>query len=623
MEHTNALPVGTMLIHYKILSVLGQGGFGITYKVLDTHLDKTMVIKEYMPKQFASRSSDLSTVACIPKDRDTFEWGMKRFLEEARVLSKFDHISIVKAVNFINANGTAYFVMDFYEGQTLEDYINQHPNKQYTQDEILSVLMPIIEGLKAVHEQGFLHRDIAPDNIFLRINRPPILIDFGASRNALGTKSQNISAIVKHGYSPPEQYTSDSAQDTTTDLYAISAVMYEMITGKRPPESTHRQTQIFNNNEDPIENIVTKFKGKFEPSFLQTIQQGLSLRQKERIQTIREYQEGLVRESEIEPPPPPPSSSNRGIIVVIMVAIIVILGGILYQPTPTPVTNSELVAQADTKQLVEPTPIAKVEPSVDEKSDTNKSVRLPHAPSMIRISAGSYTMGSDSGDDDKKPPHRVEIGYDFEIGKYEVTIGEYKECVADGGCRNPEWLEDGSKYHIHTGSDDYYKKMCLEDTCPIIGVSWDDAKSYTQWLSQKRGERYRLPTEAEWEYVARAGTATRWSFGSDEKELGKYGWYNTNSDNKTHPVGEKLPNPWGLHDIHGNVWEWCEDWYTADYKNTPKDGTANNQGAKEYRVLRGGSWIDFADWSRSSVRFWYYPAYRDYVWGFRLLRTYP
>ena len=159
VEHSNALPIGTMLIQYKILSVLGQGGFRITYKVLDTHLDKMMVIKEYMPSQFASRSSDHSTVACIPKDRDTFEWGLQRFSEEAKVLSKFDHISIVKALNFFEANGTAYFVMDFYDGETLEDYLIRHPNKKFSQDEILSVMMPIIEGLKVVHAEGFLHRD--------------------------------------------------------------------------------------------------------------------------------------------------------------------------------------------------------------------------------------------------------------------------------------------------------------------------------------------------------------------------------------------------------------------------------------------------------------------------------
>jgi len=385
---SNTLPIGSMLREYKIEMVLGQGGFGITYKVRDTHLDKTMVIKEYMPSQFASRSNT-TTVTCIPKHKETFEWGLKSFLDEARTLSKFDHISIVKALTFFNANGTAYFVMDFYDGETLEKYFESHPNKKYSQDEILSVMMPIIEGLKAVHEKGFLHRDIAPDNIFLRINKPPILIDFGASRNALGTKSQNISAIVKHGYSPPEQYTSNSAQDATTDLYAISAVMYEMITGTKPPESTYRQTQLFNSSEDPIEDIVTKYKDRFEPSFLQTIQQGLSLRQKERIQTIREYQEGLVREEEkvvpntsttktvvVETPtikrentdtPPNPKRSN--VLVWILVAIIGILALVIAVPMVTKKTEEPKFSQSETvvePKVEEPIVEPKIEPKVEE-----------------------------------------------------------------------------------------------------------------------------------------------------------------------------------------------------------------------------------------------------------------
>jgi len=325
---SNALPIGSMLREYEILSVLGQGGFGITYKALDTHLDAIMVIKEYMPSEFASRSNN-STVTCISNHKDTFEWGKQRFLEEAKVVKKFDHISIVKVLNLFEMNGTAYFVMDFYEGETLEDYLLRHPKKKFSQDEILSVMMPIIEGLKSVHAEGFLHRDIAPDNIFLRQTKPPILIDFGASRNALGSKSQNISAIVKHGYSPPEQYTSKSKQDSTTDLYAISAVIYEMITGIKPPESTYRQIEDYNGNQDPLEDIVNIYQNRFKESFLQTIVKGLSIKQKDRVQTIKEFQEGLVGDiKEIPPTPLPPTTNNRGIIIAILVSAIAIIGAI-------------------------------------------------------------------------------------------------------------------------------------------------------------------------------------------------------------------------------------------------------------------------------------------------------
>ena len=219
---------------------------------------------------------------------------------------------------------------------------------------------------------------------------------------------------------------------------------------------------------------------------------------------------------------------------------------------------------------------------------------------MVLIKKGSFMMGE--GKDAKK----VEIEEDFYMGKYPITIAEYMHFVKDTNSHYPEWLEEGNKYHIKTGRDDYYKNMDLSDNAPIIGVSWHDAVAYAKWLSEKTGDTYRLPTEAEWEYSCRAGTTTKWSFGDDEKELTKYAWYDKNSDNKTHPVGEKLPNPWGLYDMHGLVWEWCEDWYDRD---------------KKYKVLRGGSWGNDAGSSRSSFCLWYYPVDRYNYRGFRLLRV--
>ncbi len=294
INNENTLPNGYKLENYIIIRTLGAGGFGITYLARD-NLDSLVAIKEYMPRQFASRSNN-TTVTCFPKDKDIFEWGLERFLDEAKTLRKFDHPSIVKVLNFFRANNTAYFVMPFYEGETLEDYLEKNPNKSFSKEEILQIIMPILEGLKEVHKEGFLHRDIAPDNIFLRKNKLPVLIDFGASRNALGGKSQTLSAIVKAGYSPPEQYTSISTQDATTDIYAICAVMYKMITGKKPPESTDRQTLIFNGQKDPIEDIVTKYKDKYPKTFLETIQKGLNLKQKDRVQSIEELQEGLIND---------------------------------------------------------------------------------------------------------------------------------------------------------------------------------------------------------------------------------------------------------------------------------------------------------------------------------------
>jgi len=319
------LAIGLMLEEFEILEVLGQGSFEITYKARDTHLDVIVVIKEYMPNQFALHT-------------ETFEWGMQKFLDEAKVLKEFEHTAIVKVLKLFKANDTAYFVMDFYEGETLGDYLDNHRHKKFAQDEILSVMMPIIEGLKAVHAEGFLHRYIVPDNIFLRIIRPPILINFGASRNALGVKSENISAIIKHGYSAPEQYFSNLQQDPSTDVYAISAVIYKMITGVRVVESTHRQSDLFNDNNDPIENIVLKYQDKFDKSFLETIQKGLSLKQKDRIQTIAEFQSALVHKEDVSllEIPKDTNSSGNTIYLFIIMLLLVVLGYLLLSEETKP-----------------------------------------------------------------------------------------------------------------------------------------------------------------------------------------------------------------------------------------------------------------------------------------------
>lgn len=238
-----------------------------------------------------------------------------------------------------------------------------------------------------------------------------------------------------------------------------------------------------------------------------------------------------------------------------------------------------------------------------------KMIRIQNSLSfdMVKIEAGSFKMGSDEYDDEK-PIHKVTIDYDFELGKYPVTIAEYMYFAKNNEEHLPTWKQEKL---------DNYEQMNLTDNAPIIGVSWHDAVAYCKWLNeQQKVYVYRLPTEEEWEHACRAGTTTKWSFGDDEKELGKYAWYRENSydlgkeheDYGTHVVGEKLPNQWGLYDMHGNVFEWCEDWYEKEEEN---------------KVLRGGSWGSDANYTRSASRDWNYPTVRVYYVGFRLLRTLP
>jgi len=224
-------------------------------------------------------------------------------------------------------------------------------------------------------------------------------------------------------------------------------------------------------------------------------------------------------------------------------------------------------------------------------------------PKMVWIPKGSFNMGSDTGESNEKPVHKVTIGYDYAMSQYEVTFDDYDRfCEATGHAKpKDEGWGRGQR--------------------PVINVNWNDAKAYTQWLAEQTGKSYRLPSEAEWEYACRAGATTAYSFGDDASQLGTYAWYDKNSGGKTHPVGEKKPNAFGLYDMHGNVWEWCEDLWHSDYKGAPTDGSAwISGGTLDAHPLRGGSWYSNDDGLRCAFRDWGYTAFGDNDRGLRLSR---
>jgi formylglycine-generating enzyme required for sulfatase activity len=247
---------------------------------------------------------------------------------------------------------------------------------------------------------------------------------------------------------------------------------------------------------------------------------------------------------------------------------------------------------------------------------------------MIPLPAGTFRMGSDDKDEDasdrEKPAHDVTLRA-FWMGRTEVTIAQYLIFCDETKANYPEWLEPGNKYHIETGSNDYYKQkgMSRENkNHPVTGVSWDDAVAYCRWLSQKTGKNYRLPTEAEWEYAARGGP--KWTDGykyAGSNNIDEVAWYSSNAGSQTHAVAGKRANQLGLYDMSGNVWEWCADWYGSDYyKTSPKDNpTGPTSGSN--RVQRGGSWLLDPQVCRVAYRDYSTPDYRNSSIGFRLLRA--
>ena len=290
----NALPQGYLLNNdYKILKFLGRGGFGITYLAEDTSLGHKVVIKEFLPQSMAVRDQSHYTVAPYTQGDALYGHLLKRFIEEARLLAGLRHPNIVKVTRLLEANDTAYFIMDYEEGETLDDYLKR--SDKLKEEDILAIMMPILEGTKYVHGQGVLHRDIAPDNIYLKTNGMPILIDFGAARNAIAQQSQALSAISKDGYSPPEQFIASREQNAATDIYALGAVMYKMITGNKPATSAHRQMALLEDDPDPIGNFVENYRGLYSGYLLEAVNKALNISQKKRFQSIEAFQKGIFR----------------------------------------------------------------------------------------------------------------------------------------------------------------------------------------------------------------------------------------------------------------------------------------------------------------------------------------
>ena len=339
-----ALRTGTRLGDRFIVDhVIAAGGFGITYGARHDGLGRVFAIKEHFPRQFAYRDGATSEVR--PTDPATYSWALDRFLQEGRSLAKCKHPNVVDVTDVFEANGTAYMVLVYEEGQSLKGWL-ERLGRPPTQPEIDALLGPLLDALAFVHAQGLLHRDIAPDNIMVRNGGTPCLIDFGAARQALAQHSQVMSAIVKSGFSPPEQYSSTGkAQGPWSDIYALGATLYKAVTSKVPPEATERVS------EDTLQPTAeaAPSPGLYRPAFLAAIDASLRLRQADRPQSVKAWRtmlsgEGpaatsrLLDTNQLEPRPVPrpaatsaPKSARRiGLLAGLVITVAATLAGAAY-----------------------------------------------------------------------------------------------------------------------------------------------------------------------------------------------------------------------------------------------------------------------------------------------------
>lgn len=284
--HRNALPQGFKLEEYTIESVLGHGGFGITYLAKDHHLDQWVAIKEYLPNNLAVREGMCTVYAKSKDDEPAFQWGLERFINEAKTLAQFRHEGIVKVLRFIEKNCTAYMVMEYREGQSLEEKVKK--NGVLDEDTLMAMIMPILDGLEKVHEIGFLHRDIKPSNIFICDDGSPLLLDFGAARQAIQTTERSLTSVVTPGYAPFEQYDTKSEQGAWTDIYSLGGVMYFSISKQQPTEVVSRL------KDDDMPRATKIGAGNYSEQLLKAIDWALAVDEEARPQSVQEFRQALL-----------------------------------------------------------------------------------------------------------------------------------------------------------------------------------------------------------------------------------------------------------------------------------------------------------------------------------------
>ena len=296
IDHIHALPPGTRFEEYRLDSVLGSGGFGITYRAYDAHLDMFVAIKEYLPAEFAARTEASTVVPKSNTDAQDYHWGLTRFLDEARTLARFNHPNLNRVLRFFEGNGTAYMVLEYVDGETLADRLSRE--RQLPEQSLRRLLEEVLSGLSVMHDAGYVHRDIKPGNLMLREeDGSAVVLDFGAARQAVGQRSRAITSILTPGYAPVEQY--DGKVDRVgawTDIYALGMVAYRCISGIGDSELPDAVARMLaqSRGEAVLLPAVEAGEGRYDGKLLEAIDWAMEVDEGERPQNVDAWRQGLT-----------------------------------------------------------------------------------------------------------------------------------------------------------------------------------------------------------------------------------------------------------------------------------------------------------------------------------------
>ncbi|MTJ30401.1 bifunctional serine/threonine-protein kinase/formylglycine-generating enzyme family protein [Aphanizomenon sp. UHCC 0183] len=535
---------------YEIIDTLGQGGFGITYLAQDHRRKKQVAIKSlnvsFLKQRYRDKYGNTDSFGeFLAQEQDKFN-------TEAMVLATFDHPHIVKVYpELFQENGLSCMVMEYVKGKNLEQYL--YANGVFSESAGLGIIKGIGEALSYIHSRNYLHRDIKPANILLReSDNKAILIDFGLAREVNFAELMSLTNAKTPVFAPPEQFENRSNFTPALDIYALAATLYVIIAVHEPPfiplPSPYLNAKIMLDMKMAIE-PPQKYNSQISQKVNDAILKGMELDYQNRPQSISEWFRFL---------------------------------GIQSQNNHLKTFTFEVVTTNDKGSIIN-----KRNHSANYfVEDLGNGVKLE----MVEIPAGTFYMGSPESEegryryDSESPQHQVTVP-SFFVGKYPLTQAQYQAIMGN----NPAYFKGNNR--------------------PVEYVSWNNAVNFCQKLSQKTGKNYKLPSEAQWEYACRAGTTTPFYFGeSITPDLvncdGNYAYAAAPKGQyrkQTTDVGTFPPNAFGLYDMHGNVWEWCEDDWQENYINAPIDGSALISRSN-IKLLRGGSWDNVPDYCRSAYR---------------------
>lgn len=623
---------------YEIVKEIGKGGMARVYLALHKALSRKVAIK-VMHRQDGA-DSDFN----------------ERFLREARIVANLTHPNIVTIHDVGEHDGHNYIVMELLpSGETLSDKIKAGVDSQYA----LSIVRQVATALKVAHEKNIVHRDIKPDNIMFREDGSVVLMDFGVARSVDSAATQMTQAGLIIGtpqYISPEQAKGENI-GPYSDIYSLGVVFYEMLTGKVPYKADTPIALVLKHVSEPVP-VLTGEAAVYQPLLDRMMAKVREERYSDCDHIIADIDsigagKPAVKATEVVSRIASAGAGESAYQAteILSAAASAGAGKTEFQATQVLSTadvdqgdisaeNLTIVADINTdkhkgtdkgkgsKKVLSLVENRKTRPADRSKNSGTKSFLLlwitlglliaagvymfvdvdigklktlvgidpgpvySRVGRLVSVPDGSFRMGSPGGDSTENPVRTVSID-GFKLGETEVTQKQWQLVM---------------------GSAASYFKGC--DDCPVDGVSWNDVQAFLKKLNQQTGLRFRLPSEAEWEYACRsAGRDEKYCGGDDE---GKLAWYGDNSGGKTHPVAQKRANGSGLYDMSGNVWEWTQDCWHDSYAGAPSNGQAWEKGACAQRVLRGGSWIGVAGGLSSTGRLGSSPAKGSRNIGFRV-----